>query len=212
MKADSNGYKEAASDYASRWALQDEVLYDLCRRFPGHSKRAAVNAKVCLIGRTYQTGLERKVASAGGQGSALDTITAHIHKHHQKLDAILDTVRHLEEPLTEAKLSPIVVAHGRFDAVVAEARINGASARSFVAKYMHFHAPIVPIYDDFAAKGARKRIRWRRDLEVIPCSAQTDEQYWRFVLRFWRLYSTLRGQPTVRHLDRFLVDIGESSS
>jgi hypothetical protein len=46
-------------DYALCWQPLDEVLYRLCRDHPYHVDCGAVNAKLCIIGRTYTTGIER---------------------------------------------------------------------------------------------------------------------------------------------------------
>lgn len=42
------------------WDLGNQVLYDLCRQYPGHTDEQAVIAKIWLIGRTYAAAIERR--------------------------------------------------------------------------------------------------------------------------------------------------------
>ncbi|MEW5826372.1 MAG: hypothetical protein AB1778_06020, partial [Candidatus Bipolaricaulota bacterium] len=61
-------YRRAVADYEHSWRATDEALYDLCRRHPDHADQAGVNAKLWIIGRTYATGIERKIPANGKQG------------------------------------------------------------------------------------------------------------------------------------------------
>lgn len=205
------GYAKSVAQYDDQYALIDEVLYGVCARYPNHKSRRQINAKVWIIGRTYQTGLERKVKASGRQGSALDIATAHMHKNRVVIDEAIDELRELREPLDARSIETIVRVHGVVNRVVSRVRIGRHSARSFVAKYLHFHCPIVPIYDRFAVQSLKRLVRWRRSLDVIPGIKQADFQYRRYALRFLHLYTLMRAaglqpEPTVRRLDRFLVE------
>ena len=46
---------ESETDYASRWSIIYDTLRALCRKYPGHTPRSSVAAKVWIIGRTYAT-------------------------------------------------------------------------------------------------------------------------------------------------------------
>src|SRR5580692_7458528 len=59
------------ADYKENWQLTDEVLLRLCRDHPNHDTQASVNAKVIIVGRSYATGIERKVTSTGGPGGGI---------------------------------------------------------------------------------------------------------------------------------------------
>lgn len=209
-----DAYEAAVAVYDAHWKLQDEILYDLCKRFPTHATRSEVNAKVWIIGRTYQTGLERKVASSGSQGGALDVATEHMHRHHRAIDAAIRELRDLDEPLELDALATVLKVHARLDRIVSEVRLGGQSARSFVSKYLHFHCRIVPIFDSYAAKNAQRLVRWRGPIRnLIPPRDDVDEVYRRFTVRFFDLYRQLQQagvtpKPTVRYLDRFLVEVG----
>src|ERR1700722_1270590 len=67
----ASDYKSATQNYAQDWALLDQTLYRLCSKHPLHTDRLSVTAKVVLIGRTYATGIERKVPTTDTQGSSI---------------------------------------------------------------------------------------------------------------------------------------------
>lgn len=167
-----------------------------------------------IIGRTYQTGLERKVGKSGSQGGALTAATAHLHENHRVIDEAIDEVRELREPLDEVSLELILRAHGTLNQVISSITIRGQSTRSFVSKYLHFHCPIVPIYDAFAVRTLRRLVRWRGDLAVVPPTPAADEEYRCYTLRFLHLYLRMRAaglhpRPSVRRVDRFLVEASQ---
>src|SRR3954468_8779052 len=49
------------------WSIGNQVLYDLCRRYPRHTVDAEIVAKIWLIGRAYAASIER------GRGKAADS-------------------------------------------------------------------------------------------------------------------------------------------
>lgn len=48
----------------SAWDMGNQVLYDLCRRHPGHSEPGEILAKIWLIGRSYAAAIERGRSNA----------------------------------------------------------------------------------------------------------------------------------------------------
>jgi hypothetical protein len=55
------------------------------------------------------------------------------------------------EPLTPPVLTQIISIHVGLLATVQSALRKGQTPRSFVSKYLHFHNPVVPIFDSVAA-------------------------------------------------------------
>ena len=49
------------------WSIGNQVLYDLCLRYPYHAVDAEIVAKIWLIGRAYAASIER------GRGKAADS-------------------------------------------------------------------------------------------------------------------------------------------
>jgi len=188
---------DAAVADAPNEAVLQETLYRLCREYPGHADRAAAHAKVLLIGRGLATGIERLLISRGGQGGTMLALAAHLHDRHEQADAILDSLRPVEEPLDLGGLRTIVEAHGRFCRLLQPVLRKSVlrkkqSARSFAAKYLHCHCPAVPIFDSYTRDKLERLVTWQDRFQVFDRPADADEMYFWFVLRFWQLYQAAR--------------------
>lgn len=206
-------YRQAVADYERSWRATDEALYSLCRQHPGHADRAGVNAKLWIIGRTYATGIERKIPANGKQGGSMTQLATHLLKHARQMDDIFGRLRRLTDPLDPDKLRSILDLHGRFLALIQPVAHRNQSPRSFASKYMHFHNPTVPIIDTYAHAACREMIHWRKSYCLFDPPAGADEYYARYALRFWQLYQQVRGaglEPTVKHLDHYLLSAGEA--
>lgn len=57
---------ERALSQDDSWCIGNQVLYDLCRRYPRHAVDAEIVAKVWLIGRAYSASIERGRGKAAG--------------------------------------------------------------------------------------------------------------------------------------------------
>lgn len=206
-------YRRAVSDYERFWRATDQALYDLCRHHPAHDDKAGVNAKLWIIGRTYATGIERKIPATGKQGGSMSQLADHLLKHTRQVDDIFGRLRRLAEPLDPDRLRSILDLHGRFIALIQPVVRRNQSPRSFASKYMHFHNPAVPIIDTYADAACRRMIRWQKSFRLFDLPASVDEYYARYVLRFWQLYQQARVvglEPTVKHLDYYLLSAGEA--
>ena len=60
-------YLKSVNSYLQNWLQIDNTLYSLCRKNYGHDSMNSINAKLWIIGRTYMTGIERKIESNGKQ-------------------------------------------------------------------------------------------------------------------------------------------------
>jgi hypothetical protein len=118
-----------------------------------------VRAKLAVIGRSYSTGIERKVRSDGTQGSAISQLAEYVDRNHRAVDEVIDVLRGHEEPLTTELLKAIVDGHGKLLRLIEGVTRTGQTPRSFVSKYLHFHAPVVPIYDSVASGALRALVR-----------------------------------------------------
>lgn len=201
-------YDGSCKDYWDNWAALDKVLYELCAQCPDHQRRASVNAKLWVIGRTYATGIERKIKSTGSQGSSMKRLADHIWKHRAAVDEIIASLDRCRSSLTLEGLKCIQGAHGRFVTLIQPLLIDEQSARSFVSKYLHFHRSAVPIYDTVAQAALRSVIRWRPAFEVFPQREDADSDYARFSFRFWQLHTTAHrsgAAVTVKLLDHYIL-------
>lgn len=216
MRTSQRRYNAAWSAYHTEWALVDQVLYKFCRRYPGHGSKAALNAKLRLIGRTYETGIERGMRrrgrKPGAEGKALKQLATHLHqaRNRSAFDGIAGRLAAIRRPatLTSGALKTLVVEHGRFVRLLKQVRRDKGSARSFASKYLHFHCPAVPIMDSNADKKLMSRYPWRPVYEVFQMPAEADQKYYRFALRFWHVYRRLQAagvRVSVRGVDRYLL-------
>jgi hypothetical protein len=212
MRIYLNEYKKASADYKDNWALQNKILYKLCRDHYLHKDISTINAKVWIIGRTYGTGIERMIYSSGGQGDSLGKLAKHMDKNRTILDSIFNRLLSVREPLTTTKLKVIVMEHGKFVRLLAKILRDNQSARSFASKYMHFHCPVVPIYDRYANGELRRICRWEDSYEVFELPKGADEEYYYFAMRFWQLYKRLKesvGRTNARLIDCYLLWMAE---
>ncbi len=214
MTVDLAAFDAARNEYEEQWNLLDQVLYDLCEQYPGHTTRRDVNAKLQIIGRTYGTGIERMIPSRGGQGGAFIVLGDHVFEHAGTIDAIIGGLAGLREPLDRNSLQRIITAQGDLvrllKQVTHKTKVAGEtrSPHAFASKYLHFHNPALPIYDSYATVALTKLRRWRRAFQLFDMPDGSDVEYGRFVLRFWQLYRDVRAvrlDATVKHVDYYLL-------
>ncbi len=210
--------------FDSNWGGVDDVLYDLCRRFPDHSSRRGVMAKVVLIARAYATGLERCVTPPKGE-QAIVVVGAYMHKWGGEVDRIVAAVRQAAEPLDAAAMSLVVQQHGRLTALLKqmpECRVAPRSLasedqperrvvpRSFASKYLHFHHPAVPIYDSYAAGSLARLVPWSTAAVPFDRTPEGDAEYSNYCARLFCLYSACRRsdvETTIKTLDAYLSQV-----
>lgn len=198
--------RSAAADFDRDWGGVDEVLYGICRQHSGHGMRREVIAKVALIDRAYSAGLERQVIPDAGS-QAIAKIADFIVGQGPEVDAIIAELAPLREPLDGEVMTAIVGAHGRFLDLLRRIPTRDTSPRSFAAKYLHFHRPIVPIYDSYAAARLIKLVRWDSRKAAFEQPLGSDAEYWDFCVRFFRLQEACREAGlavSVKGLDTYL--------
>ncbi len=201
---DATDFRLAVDSHARDWGVTDAVLYELCRNHPTHGELSAANAKSLLIGRTFATGVERHIKSSGSQGSSIGQLAEHLHTNSKRVDGIISRLRKLKEPLNLQSLSVVVSEHGKFCKLLVQISRNGNVPASFASKYLHFHCPVVPIYDRWAFDQAWRRRR-REGLRAIDMPDDAHEGYYWYSLCFWQHYSELRAHSYGSHGGVLLV-------
>ena len=168
-----------------------------------------MNAKVYIIGRTYQTGIERKIRSKGTQGSSISQIADFFFQRQEELDQLMLGLHKLSEPLAATSITGILETHGQFVKLLSELTIDGQSPRSFVAKYMHFHNPVVPLYDRIVGEVLpRLAPLGSTSGPRVPIPNNADSWYAGYVLQFLGLFDLIaleNPEVTVRTLDYCLL-------
>jgi len=191
------------------WGAVDEVLYRACREHPLHNDRRAIMCKMVVVGRCYAAGIERLVTPRKGE-QAVDRIGDCLARHGAVIDGIIQGLPDPEAPLTPAPMRIVVRQHGRLTRLLARHLTKGRYPTSFVSKYLHFHRPIVPIYDAYCLAGLTKAVHW--DQKEIPFGppGRADRGYYQFCARFMRLHEACRDAglaPSVKDLDAWLWQV-----
>ncbi len=205
-------FKQAQADFNASGSILYGSLRALCRRYPTHSDLNAVTAKVWIIGRSYATQIERHISSDGTQGSALSKLAQFLHEHHQQIDSLISAIRYVgdrdPQSLDDEDIASMIGSHGRFVTLMRE--LTGQrSPRSFASKYLHFHRPILPIYDSVAAAALQKLVPWKKDYDCEPLHPDEDEDFRQYVMHLRQLNAaTVRAglsAPKVMELDWYLM-------
>lgn len=204
--------ERAAAAFDEDWGRVDEVLYGICRQYPGHGVRREVTAKVALIDRAYSAGLERQVVPDAGD-QAITKIATFLVAQGGEVDEILANLAPLREPLDEETMTEIVAVHGRFTDLLRGIPTRGTAPRSFAAKYLHFHRAVVPIYDSYAATRLVTLVPWKEVERPFTEPPGADAEYWYFCVRFLELYQACRQavpSVSVKSLDSYIWTVPTS--
>lgn len=196
---------EAIESYESGWKPVDGELYDLCRRRPGHEDFADVFTKVAVIGRVYEAGLARAWRGSGDPETEVTRVV------NEQADLIRASLHRLEgRSFDQRAAAEIVELHGRLARAISH-QAGGVFLASFVSKYLHFHCPIVPIYDSNAQATIGRYIDWNLVAPIRDAMADLPEwarAYRNYAAASVVLYQRARTQtqlsPTVKELDYLL--------
>jgi len=195
--------------YNAKWKAIDTELYELCGRRNHGTDFADTYTKVAIIGRVYSAGIARSWAGMDPEA------------HLTRLLVDGDLAGLIDNGLTELAGKPfdtqsaasIIRLH---DEVTSAIRLGSGKKNltSFVSKYLHFHCPIVPIYDS----RARNAIQSWVDSQTVRQLSRTGlglvhvshYEYFRFVRSFLVLFEKIKLEtdvnPTVKELDQFLLE------
>jgi hypothetical protein len=109
----------------------------------------------------------------------------------------------------------VVELHGRITRKLSE-RTGNVWLTSFVSKYLHFHCPIVPLYDSNVAGRIGNFVDWQTVTSVrdsLATSPDWARAYRNFVAAFIALYEQAWAetalQPSVREIDYLLWQPGQ---
>jgi hypothetical protein len=195
----------AIKSYEASWKSVDNELYDLCRRRPGHDDFADVYTKVAVIGRVYEAGVARAWRGEGDPESEVARVVI------EQADLIRDGLRSLENrSFDQQTAARIIELHGHIARAISH-RTAGVFLTSFVSKYLHFHSPLVPIYDSNAQAAIGQLVDWklagpiREALATLPEWARAYRNFVAaFVVLYERAYAETPLKPTVKELDHLL--------
>ena len=196
---------QAIKSYEAGWKSVDNELYDLCRRRPSHDAFASVYTKVAVIGRVYEAGVAR---AWRGEGDPESEVTCELI---EQADLIRNGLRNLESrSFDQQTAAAIVELHGYIARAISH-RTAGVFLASFVSKYLHFHSPMVPIYDSNAQAAIGNFVDSaqvgpiRDALGTVPEWARVYRNFVAaFVVLYQRAHAETPLKPTVKELDHLL--------
>jgi len=142
-----------AATEGTLWDLGNEVLYELCAKYPRHDAEKEILAKIWLIGRSYAAAIERrKNSKQDAEQFYLKTVAPAIR--NSDIDTWLSDIAWERKPTSE-NYSGIVAVHKKLTDLFFD--ISGMKKRSLASKYLHFHFPhLFYIYDSRASSAVAK--------------------------------------------------------
>ena len=208
--SDKRDYKKAQKERAKLYSRVDEVLYEMCDKWPDHKNLGIVHAKVRIIGRVYGTGLERKSKKDKIKG-IYETVSNILNQNGPLVDQEIRELKAYGQ-LSKESYQKILFAHGKLVRLLRENTKSKLNFRSFASKYLHFHVPIVPIFDSQASKiiNYPDWYPWKpfKKHALIPMRKEYDPVYFKFFNQFIIYYcdvEKLKLHPTTRSADWFLI-------
>jgi hypothetical protein len=196
---------QAIEEYQEGWQPVDSELYDLCRRRPSQRDFADVFTKVAIISAVYSAGLDR---TWRGSGDPVVETARCLISQAELLDRALNKLRNRH--LDRTSLVEIVALHGSVTRALSFPAGN-IWLTSPVSKYLHFHCPIVPIYDGRADNHIRRFVDRTDTYRLQALLAEPDDwakPYFKFARAFLVLYEQIYTEtslrPTVKEVDHLL--------
>jgi hypothetical protein len=196
---------QAIRSYEARWKPVDTELYDLCRRRASHADSADVYAKVAIIGRVYEAGVARAWRAEGDPETEVTQVLTKLADLIEKALARLK-----DQSFDRQTANKIVELHGHLARAISH-RSGKVFLTSFVSKYLHFHCPIVPIFDSNAQTAIGQFVDGelvspiREAMAELPEWARAYRNFVAaFVVLYERAYAEIPLKPTVKQLDHLL--------
>ncbi|MFH1080484.1 MAG: hypothetical protein V1766_09535 [Pseudomonadota bacterium] len=155
--------------------LGKNILYDMCRDHPGHSKDEEIVAKVWLIGRSHAAAIERRRNANIGEDFYKTRVVPAMR--NKRIDSWLGSIKQTEK----SGSTETVEIHKKL--MVMFHSITDLDKRSLASKYLHFHKPdAFFIYDSRARQSISKVVP---PLNKIPelKTKKCDPEYRDFVRR-----------------------------
>lgn len=198
----------------------NNILYNMCKTYPYHKNTDEIIAKIWLIGRSYAAAIERRRNKKHSNDSFYIWAANEIKRFgfDEKIQRIPINTHKLD--IENFKL--IYETHSYITQKFYD--ITKLKKRSLASKYIHFHRPIVPIYDSRAERSIREVFNTYEFLEELPDKMifgsqevlNNNREYLKFIKKIFRLQRFLLENNckyyTARDIDKYLVDLQEKKS
>lgn len=193
------------SEQRNIWEIGNQVLYDLCAKYPKHDNGEEIVAKVWLIGRSYAAAIERRKISDNYINDEYYTKNVIPKIIHSDLDIVLANI-------DAGNAETVLRVHKYLTGLFKD--ISGLEKRALASKYLHFHFPEVFYIYDSRAAGAIKMLKKKLQLkfEYPKYIEKYDKQYSKFYFDSRELINYIEKMYSMklncRKFDNLLMEIG----
>ena len=128
--------------------IGNNVLYEMCQKYPNHNDKAEIIGKVWFIGRSYAASIERNRKRDKNVSDYFYNNIVAPKFIENNFDDLLLNLRKLSV-LNLYNVPIVLETHKKIIDFIKQ--ITGDDKRSFVSKYLHFHFPsLFYIYDSYS--------------------------------------------------------------
>lgn len=206
-KFDKKFYLESWRRYKTTYLVSNDVLYEMCRKYPDHNDWQQVLAKVSIIDLVYGANFARyDRENAIKLARYICLHTSVINKLFRRLDRAQNSRRDFV-----SKLCEVVSVHGEFTKLIRDCTATNAPV--FASKYLHFHFPkIVPILDSRAEHAIKQHRKCKGgNFSESGCQlkrGKENKRYIDFCDKFLDLLDCVKNDPDenflIKKLDQYL--------
>jgi len=193
----------------------NNILYDLCKKYPDHTAPEKIIAKALIIGRVYAAALERGKAGEGEKGDQFyEKVVSEVFKKFFKKEETKKLVDRLKKN-GQIDETAILTLHADF--VNDLKKLREVRKTSFASKYLHFHFPDCYFLYDSRAKSSlpilTKFLSRQVSAVVFKRQGKSTPEYERFFRRCRELHGELIrrgfGNLCLRDFDSLLMYLHE---
>lgn len=204
IKKEYDAFLKERETTPMEFVMGNQVLYDMCKKYPHHDDTDIIVSKIWLIGRSYAAAIERRRNTKDEEISEdfmYNKVAPALKRRAKKLDRMIDELNALEGDYKD-NAKTVLELHKYLTDIFED--ITGLEKRSLASKYLHFHCPDkVLIYDNRAKEAARMTVHHP---DVNPkWKNKYDEQYADFYARIIAMVDEIGTHPTPREIDSFLL-------
>ena len=203
IKKEYDAFLKERETTPMEFVMGNQVLYDMCKKYPHHDDTDIIVSKIWLIGRSYAAAIERRKTDDNNinEDFMYSKVAPVIKRRSKKIDSMIDELNSLDGNYKDNVETVLELHKYLMDTFK---QITGLEKRSLASKYLHFHCPDkVLIYDSRAKESARKVVhrpninpKWKN---------KYDEQYADFCARIIAMVNEIGTYPTPREIDSFLL-------
>lgn len=148
-------YFDCSQKMNELWCISNDVLYEMCKKYPLHKNVSEVVAKLFLIGRSYAAAIER----TDNKNIYEEKIPDLVYKHGKDIDFAI-------QKCNTSNLQQVFIT---YDLILKSFHeVSNKWNRSLASKYLHFHQP-----ENFYLMDSRAKRGLNELLKVYPAVSST---------------------------------------